>query len=195
MPARKPATLIRRHETAEEKAQRAAHESSLRPARRLPAQAPAQLADHPSAAAAWRRLIRIYGELEGEIVTRLDQDLLVDYCLLAEQVLQLDKMRQAAYRAWLELSKEHDRLQEAGQADAAVFMAIKVVGAFDAVIKLDGRADRKRDLLVKMRQALYLTPRARAGTAPAKKESEPPPDDLELLLNDVTEYVNRGDHA
>jgi phage terminase small subunit len=196
MPARKPSSLIQRHETAAEKAERAARESALQPARRLPVRAPAQLHGHPLAEAAWRRLMRTYGELEAEIVTRLDQDLLVDYCLLAEQVIQIDKMRQAAYQIWLELSKEHERLVQEEKFDDAVLIGVKVVGAFDAIVKLDGRADRKRDLLFKLRQSLYLTPRARAGTAPKGKEEETPPDDLELLLNDVTDFVNReGGHA
>lgn len=195
MPARKPSTLIRRHETAAEQAQRAARESAMRPSRRLPVQAPAQLAAHPTAAAAWRRLMRVYGELDGEIVTRLDQDLLIDYCLLVEQLTELDRMRQAAFDSWQQLARAHAQLLEAKRLDEAVLMAVKMVEASEAVVKLDGRADRKRDLLVKMRQALYLTPRARAGTAPAQKEQEPPPDDLEMLLNDVTNFVNGEGHA
>lgn len=196
MPARKPSTLIQRHETAAEKAVRSGRESQLRPERALPSAAPAALRGHSTAQAAWRRLLRTYAQLEGEIVTRLDLDLLVDYCLLAEQVIQLDKMRLAAYKIWLELSQEHDELVEAEKFDDAVIAGVRVVGAFDAVVKLDGRADRKRDLLFKLRQSLYLTPRARAGTAPAQKEAEPPPDELELLLNDVTDFVNgEGGHA
>ena len=190
MPARKPSSLIQRHETAAEKAQRSERESSLRPPRRLPSQAPAQLAEHPSAAAAWRRLMRIYGELQGEIVTRLDQEMLIHYCMLVEQLAELDTMRKKAYQVWLGLSKAHQALIDMGQEEDAVFMAIHVVGAFEAVLKLDSRADRKRDLLHKYSQSFYLIPRARAGAAPAKKEHEPPPDDLELLLNDVTDFVN-----
>jgi len=58
------------------------------------------------------------------------------------------------------------------------------------VVKLDGRVDRKRSLLLQWRQSLYLTPRARAGAAPAKKEKEEAPDPLEMLLNDVSDFVN-----
>lgn len=162
----------------------------MRPERALPMRAPAQLAGHAVAEVAWRRIMRTYGQLESEIVTRLDQDLLIDYCILVEQSSELDTMRKAAYQLWLELGKKHDELVKEEKRDDAVIAATAVVGAFDAVIKLDGRADRKRDLLFKLRQSLYLTPRARAGTAPVKKEKEEPPDELERLLDDVTDFVN-----
>jgi len=195
MPARKPSSLIQRHETAAEKAQRSERESQLRPERSLPMAAPARLDGHEIAQAAWRRMMRTYAGLEGEVVTRLDQELLLNYCMLVEQLAEIDTMRKTAYAAWLLLAKAHEKLVEAGQFDDAVLMAVQVVGAFDAVLRLDGRADRKRDLLHKYSQSLYLTPRARAGTAPAKKEQEPPPDELEQLLDDVTDFVNGEGHA
>lgn len=193
MPARKPKALITRHDTAAEAHARADRETALRPERSLPKAAPAQLNGHPAAQAVWRRLVRMYGELEGEIVTRLDGDLLVDYCLLAEQVLQLDTMRAAAYKAWLQLANRHEELsQDPNMIDEAILLAVKVVGAFDAVVKLDGRADRKRALLLQLRQSLYLTPRARAGVAPAKKDEPEPPDPMDALLGEVSDYVNGG---
>jgi phage terminase small subunit len=193
MPARKPAGLIRRAETKEKKAQRAEGEESLRPRRELPLSAPARLDGHTIAASAWRRIMRSYSELEAEVVTRLDLDLLLDYCILLEQLTELDTMRKKSYLAWLDISEAHTQAKGEGRHDDAVLLAIKVVGAFDAVVKLDGRADRKRDLLLKWRQSLYLTPRARAGATPAKKEPEPEKDDLELLLDEFAGYVNQGD--
>ncbi len=190
MPARKPAALITRAETRAKKTQRAQGEAALKPRRDLPMEAPARLKDHDVAAATWRRMMRMYSELDGEVVTRMDLDLLVDYCMLIEQVGELDYMRKVAHAAWLQLAKAHQDLVELGDDDDAVWMAIKVVGAFDAVVKLDGRVDRKRDLLLKWRQSLYLTPRARAGAAPAKKDPEPPPDDLEKLLDEAADSEN-----
>ncbi len=140
--------------------------------------------------------MRIYGELEGEIVTRLDQDLLIDYCLLVEQIADMDVMRRSAKQAWLLLDGKRQELTEAGQIDEAVVLAAQAVGASDMVLRLDARCDQKRKTLHQYRQSLYLTPRARAGAAPAKKKSEPPPDDLEQLLDDVTDFVNgEGGHA
>lgn len=178
MPARKPKSLIVRHETAAEKSERESRETAMRPSRELPLNAPARLRGHEVAEATWRRLMREFVSLEGEIVTRLDFDLLLDYCILIEQLSELDAMRKAAYAKWLEITAQatEDRLAE----------------AYDAVVKLDSRADRKRALLLQWRQSLYLTPRARAGVAPVKKEIDEPKDELEMLLDDVSDFVNGG---
>jgi phage terminase small subunit len=194
MPARKPAGLIQRHETAAELARRATNETVLRPGRALPAQAPAQLAGHKLAEIAWRRLMRIYGELDAEIVTRLDLDLLLDYCLLAEQVAELDAMRKSATEIWEQLDAQRLALIKANNLDEALKVSIRVTDTFDSILRIDGRVDRKRDLMFKLRQSLYLTPRARAGTAPSKKEKEEPPDEMERLLDDVNDFVN-GDQG
>lgn len=186
----KPKALIVRHETAAETGARSAREDAMRPARGLPLTPPARLREHPAAAAAWRRVMRTYAELEGEIVTRLDLDLLVDYCLLIEQVSELDEMRRAARKTWIELEQEHQRALDQGDADRALMLATKAVGVSDAVVKLDGRVDRKRDLVFKFRQSLYLTPRARAGVAPAGKPAEEAVDPLDALLDDVTNFIN-----
>lgn len=190
----------------------------MAPAHELPMQAPARLKGHAVAAEAWRRLMRGWSEIEAQVVTRLDMDLLVDYCILMEQVSELDRMRKVTYGLWLEMGAAHEKLkrliaeteteakkaresdpEKAGQAAAkiehleeqAILAAAKVVDAFEAVVKLDSRGDRKRALLLQWRQSLYLTPRARAGAAPSKKEKEPETvDPLEQLLNNVTDYVN-----
>lgn len=188
MPARKPQALHTRHATKSELEERAAQEEMLQPGRSLPVE-PARFADHQVAGATWRRLMREFNGVEGVIVTRLDMDLLIDYCLLEEQITEIDKMRGMAYETWLTLSKKYKMVKELGEDEEAVLMAIKVVGAFDAILKLDGRADRKRDLLLKMRQSLYLTPRARAGTAPKGKKEEPPEDPFEKMLNDFPRAV------
>lgn len=185
MPAKKPAALNVRHDTQAEREARAAREDALTPQRSLPAAPPARLDGHDVARATWRRLLREYGELQAAIVTRLDLDMLTDYCLLTEQAAELDRMRQVAYQLWLEQSGKHDELAKAGEHDAAVEMAMRVVGAFDAIVKLDGRVDRKRALLHQWRQSLYLTPRTRAGVAPAPKPAPEPEDEMERMLRGV----------
>jgi phage terminase small subunit len=190
MPARKPADLNRRHETAAETAQRAQNDAVMQPKRQLSATPPALLKGHKVAQAAWRRLMRIYSELEAVIVTKLDTDMLCDYCMLIEQVAELDAMRRSAVNVWEAMSAAFDSFE--GSEDNRYDMAQKVQTALADVVKFDGRADRKRDLLFKLRQSLYLTPRARAGAAPAKKEKEPEKDPLEQLLDEVTDYMNGG---
>lgn len=192
MPARKPSSLITRHETAAEQAERAERESAVRPVRTLPVSPPTQIKDRPGAQVAWRYLMRRFGETEGEIVTGFDLHLLINFCVAIEQLAQLNGMRDKAYEAWLEIAKAHKRLVDEKQTDEAVMMAIKVVGAFDAVIKLDGRIDRKVDLLHKLAQSLYLTPRSRAGVAPTRKEAETPPDELEQLMDEFVGVAKKG---
>jgi phage terminase small subunit len=190
MPAPKPSSLINRHETAEEKSEREERDASLRPNRTLPQNPPSSLRGRRTAEAVWRQLIRMYGELEAEIVTRLDMGLLVDFCLLAEQVSELDDMRKTAVTNYELLSRLQKKYIDEGKEESASFLANKITGSFEAILKIDGRVDRKRDLMFKLRQSLYLTPRARAGTAPKGKPPEEPVDPMDALLGKVNEFVN-----
>ncbi len=178
MPARKPKALITRHETAAEQRERESREAAMRPEQGLP-MAPARLEGHAVAAATWRRLIRLYGEIEGEIITRLDMDLLIDYCMLSEQLAEMDKMRASVVAAWQKMMDD--------KADPEAVMS-----AVDTAVKLDGRIDRKRALLFQMRQSLYMTPRARAGVAPAKREEPEEPTDMDQLLAEANELIGNG---
>jgi phage terminase small subunit len=197
MPARKPAGLRNRAETKAAKEARIANEAALEPERGLSVQAPARLKGHLVAQAAWRRLMRMYGELQATVVTRMDQDLLVDYCMLVEQLQEMDDLRKSSVDIWQMFDNQRKTLAEAGEIAEAVLMAAKEADTFEMIVKLDSRADRKRSLLLQLRQSLYLTPRARAAAVPAKKEKPEEPDELDELLNnseelrkDVTDYVN-----
>lgn len=172
----KPAALLQRHDTKADKAARAEMETALRPLGKLPKSPPARLddvldgqgkpiIDHTLARAAWRKLLKMYGELEAEIATKLDTDMLTDYCLLTEQVYELDKLRQQAQAA----------VVESGDTEEAI-------KALELVVKVDARADRKRALLHQYRQSLYLTPRTRVAVAAKTRKPPEPLDDLEALL-------------
>lgn len=140
--------------------------------------------------------MRIYGQLEGEIVTRLDLDLLLDYCILSEQVMELDDMRRMSYQVWSGMKDAWDGLGQEISMKEKLDEAVKVNMAMNDCVKLDGRVDRKRALLFQLRQSLYLTPRARAGSVPTQKEPEKPIDPVAQMLDNVTEYVNKdGRHA
>ena len=195
MPVRKPAGLNRRHDTAEDKAKRAENEASLTPRRCLPIDAPARLKGHKVAAATWRQAMRLYNELEATIVTRLDLDQLVDYCLLMEQAHEINEMRQVMHQAWESANAHWEEIIADKSGEEVLLAAEKLEGIQDGVVKLDARVERKFALLKNYRESLYLTPRARAATAPTKKEKEVPPDDMERLLDEVNEYVNgdKGD--
>jgi|GEM_PF-1505066 len=191
MPAPKPQSLIVRHETAAERKTREESEARLRPNRQLPVAAPAAIRNMKIAAEAWRRVMREYHSLEGEIVTRLDLDLLLDYCVLAEQVHELDEMRTNARELYKYLIEKNRQHREDGEVVEAVMMSEKIQSMMDHIIKLDSRVDRKRDLMFKMRQHLYLTPRSRAGVAPKEKDPEPKEvDPMAMLLGEITDFVN-----
>jgi phage terminase small subunit len=193
MPARKPKSLIVRHNTAAESQAREESESMMRPLRQLPTNAPAAIREMKTAAETWRRVMREYRSTEGEIVTRFDLDLLVDYCVLAEQVSELDDMRSNTRRIYQLLIEAHSKFIDEGNVVEAVMMVEKIQGSMDQIIKLDGRVDRKRDLMFKMRQHLYLTPRSRAGVAPKQKEPEDKTTDpWSEFFGQVTDYVNDG---
>ncbi len=133
--------------------------------------------------------MREFSRVEAVLVTRLDMDQLIDYCILEEQKAEIDTMRKAAYDSLIILIKARDTALANGLLEDAGKLAGRVVDASDAVIQLDSRSDRKRDLLLKLRQSLYLTPRARAGAAPKTKVEDPPEDPFEQLLNALPQRV------
>lgn len=190
MPARKPASLITRAETLADKAARIAKEQAVKPARPLQVAPPVALKGHAVASATWRRIMGIYRELDDEIVTRLDMDHLVDYCMLTEQTGELDEMCKTLQESYVILKKAQAKAIEEERTTDAVNLAGDIAHGFDGIVKLDARRERKRALLKLFRESLYLTPRARAGVAPANKDLPEPPDPLEQLLGNVTDYVN-----
>ena len=190
MPARKPAGLRNRAETKAETAARIANEAALEPERGLSIQAPTRLKNHPVAQAAWRRLMRMYGELQATVVTRLDMDLLIDYCILMEQVGELDELRKSAMDTWRAMLAAWPEIVASMDAKKILEVSALLQATYSDMIKLDGRVDRKRAFLLQLRQSLYLTPRARAAAVPEKKEKPEEPDELEKLLDDVENTLN-----
>lgn len=186
----KPAGLVRRAETKAKKQARIDRESAMAPEHGLPSNPPARLKDRKVASAIWRKLLRRYDELETQIVSGLDWILVENFCLSVDELDRLIDMQGAAYQIWLQLGEAHKKLTQEEKYDDAVLMATQVVGAYDAYLKLDARIDRKKELLHKLGQSLYVTPRARAGAAPAKKEAPEEPDEMEKLLDDVNNFVN-----
>lgn len=167
MPASKPQSL---HTSAKTKADRQARqqaEDEVTPKGELPKSVRA-LHGHKVAQAIWKRLAAEYAGLEATIVTRLDVDMLVDYCLMMEQMVDLDAARKKA----VDVVAKPETVEQ-------------MLKGLELLNRLDARADRKRALLLQWRQSLYLTPRARAGAVAARKPPEQPVDELERLLNEV----------
>ena len=147
--------------------ERQAAELSLTPISELP-ERPAELKGHAAALAVYQRLLSLYAELVAEVVTALDLDTLLDYCLTMEQIGQLDGLRNALFRS-LTKARSDEKKMELEQR----------------LLALDARAERKRVLAQRLRESLYLTPRARAGATPPTKPAEPERDEMETLLAEV----------
>jgi len=211
MPAKKPADLVVRHETLEEKNQRISAEIANKTGRNLPSSAPKELKGHTFARESWRRLMREFESLKAERVDSQDRDLLIAYCLTLEEEQDLLVMRSAALADWKNRREDvlmhrkhmadYDREGETWDVLAKQLLQIvnKVQLAYKTVLDIDARLDRKRSSLREYQQQMYLTPRSRAGVVPERAEEEDQLDEMEKLLGDPTTQfeaiINGGKHA
>lgn len=183
MPAKKPPSLVVRDETKADRQARADAESSMTPQTELSRKPPATLHGHKTATATWKRVVSLYYEVEGQIVTAFDQDILAKYCLLEEELLGLEKQIKEMTAAYEKALANAKRIK-ADQNNLKEYVAMwDVVNKLNARAQgLDARLDGKRKLLHTLSQSLYLTPRSRAGVAPPTKPPEENPDPMEDLL-------------
>lgn len=153
----------------------------MRPRTQLCADVPPRLRGHKTAAAQWKRSIKLYAEVDGVIITAFDENLLIDYCLLVEELPILEKLRDEMRDAWNAELKTVKRMKSGDEK-------IKQWGVVNALYQnfkgMDARVDGKRKLKHEAETKLYLTPRSRAGVAPQDKPKEPEKSGLEELLSD-----------
>jgi hypothetical protein len=186
MPAKKPRDLIVRDETNAMRNQREAQADALTPDRSLGIWEPKELTGD-KARETWRKTVRLYLTLDARIASVLDKPLLIDYCNVTEQQQEIDDMRATAilnYKANVAiltklLEKESDKVD----AKELAKLNVAVNQCYDAVLKLDARADQKRKLLHSYRQSLLLTPRSRGGVNPNDKPKEEPQSEMDKLLD------------
>lgn len=129
--------------------------------------------------------MREFTSIEESYVISLDRDMLISYCMLVEQLEQLEEMRKVAYALWQSLAKKADVVKKKEGDALALEISVQVSGVFDSILKLDARADQKRKTLFAMQKSLYMTPRARAGATPMRKAPEQPKDEMEKLLEET----------
>ncbi len=186
MPAKKPNTLSNRHSTREEKDARESAERAMTPATQLTLRPPAMLAKHKQAAAVWKRLIGLYGETEGTIITAFDADLLAKYCLAEEECDWLSKRIDDAEKSSVLIAKQIQRMNPKEDSQWKIYAnLLKQWNAIETrVTGLDARLDGKRKLSHSLAQSMYLTPRSRAGVAPTEKEPPKPDSEMGSLLDD-----------
>lgn len=176
-----------RNTSKEIRGARESAEDAMTPKTALTAAVPVRLRgkNHAQAAATWKRIIGLYLEIEGKIVTAFDHDLLIKYCLLEEEVIELADMRRTIKEDWETNSKAAKKIKpNPDTLKDWVRMWEVVNGLFQRFQGMDARLDGKRKLLHTLSQSLYLTPRSRAGVAPPEKERDPEQDDMADLLGD-----------
>jgi phage terminase small subunit len=183
MPARKPLSLSARNESKAVRQHRSAAESAMTPRTTLSLSAPSVLRGHARAIATWKRLVGLYQELEGTIATAFDEDLLIKYCLLEEEVVELAEMRKKVKADWESNQKSAKKMKPNSDNLKDWVKMWEIVNAlFQRFQGIDARLDGKRKLLLALSQSLYLTPRSRAGVAPPEKEPEKPKSEMDELL-------------
>lgn len=186
MPAKKPTALITRNTSKQVREDRQSAEHSMTPKTALTAVVPVRLRGnkHTVAAATWKRTIGLYLEVEGNLVTAFDYDLLIKYCLLEEEVVELAGMRRTIKEDWETNSKAAKKVKPNTDTLKDWVAMWGIVNAlFQRFQGMDARLDGKRKLLHTLSQSLYLTPRSRAGVAPAEKDPDTELDEMDTLLN------------
>ena len=199
MPASKPISLHTRHNTKAEIEERLQAEAALHLERKLPANEPSDLKGNKIAAAVWRRLMREFNSLDAELVSRLDYDLLIDYCVVMGQVEELDAMRDSSVLVWQNLLEEYERLISEGDIISAKKLTKSISASHEIILKVDARTDAKRKLAFSYRQSLFMTPRSRTGVKPPEDSQNKIPDDpleaafAQALEKKSKEVANRVD--
>lgn len=186
MPARKPASLNSRNASKEILESRKAAESAMKPKTALELTLPTRLRGkkHVYAAGVWKWAIGLFLETEGTLATAFDQPLLIKFCLLEEEVIELEEMRRDVKADWESNSKAAKKIKPNTDTLKDWVAMWRVVNAqFQKFQGIDARLDGKRKLLHTLSQSLYLTPRSRAGVAPEEKETPVDDDPMDALLN------------
>lgn len=184
MPARKPASLRKRHDTKEERSARESAESALTPKTQLSIEPPDDLKGHAHARATWKRIVSLYYETQGTIITAFDTDVLVKYCLAEEELIELFALRKTVAKMWETHTKVLAKLKPDNKNLKSYFGALAAANALlQRYQGIDARLDGKRKMIFALAQSLYLTPRSRAGVAPAEKPEEEPQDEMSRLLD------------
>lgn len=183
MPAKKSSSLNKRHDTKKDKQSRESAEAAMTPTTQLTGKPPPALTGHKHAAATWTRLLSLYDETQGTIITAFDADILIKYCLAEEELNELAGLRRVIFQTWNTHLKWLNNLKPKGDQIKDYLGALQQANALLQRFQgMDARMDGKRKLVFSLAQSLYLTPRSRAGVAPQEKPPETPPDPMDNLL-------------
>ena len=180
MPARKPASLLTRHDTKSERKARAGAESAMTPLTALPLKPPPILKGHKLATETWKRVVKLYDETEGKIATSFDQDVLVEYCMVKQEISWLFELRGDVENEYKNVKRSASRIKDPGEKVKLLEVSAALLARLQG---FDARLDGKRKLLHSLAQSLYLTARSRAGVEPPTKEPDTPKSEMDDLLD------------
>lgn len=184
MPAKKNSSLNKRHDTKKDKQARESAEAAMAPTTKLTLKPPAALTGHKVASATWTRLLRLYDETKGTIITAFDEDVLIKYCLAEEELTELAGLRRVIFQTWNTHLKWLNQFKPKGDQIKDYLGALAQANALLQRFQgIDARIDGKRKLIFSLAQSLYLTPRSRAGVAPTEKPPEAPKSKMDELLD------------
>lgn len=151
----------------------------MQPLTLLTAKPPESLKGQVLASKRWKRLIELYSEVEGVLVTSFDEDLLVNYCMVYQELhADLPKLHAALLKTYERLDKRSQRVED---EDLLIELSKQLTLLAKEIKGLDARKDAKRALALKIAQSSYLTPRSRAGVNPPEKD-KPLDDPMEGAL-------------
>jgi len=161
------------------------------PVTMLTLKAPNALAKKKIAIETWHEIISLQNETQAAkdgtpIITSFDKRILIKYCLAEDECdWLLTKIKDTEEEA-ASISKTLKRLKPTKSDDGGWKLYLNLLKQYNAlnsrVVGLDARLDGKRKMLHSLAQSLYLTPRSRAGVAPAEKEQEDTGDPMAAVL-------------
>lgn len=184
MPALKGLALNKRHATKEERAVRESLEATVMPRTRIEVKPPAALKGRKIAAAMWTRLVKLYDETQGTLITAFDENILVEYCKLHDEEMNLETKTQELDKAQQDALKKAKHIKpNAENLKDWVAMWNQINALTNNFKNMDARLDGKRKLKLALEQSLYLTPRSRAGAAPEEKPPTEPKSEMDDLLD------------
>jgi hypothetical protein len=173
MPARKLVTLMNSHDSKKNRDERGAAEKIMTLPEKLTTNPPRALRFHKVASSTWKKIIKLYLSVEGQIVTLFDEETIIQFCLLIEEIPWMAGIRDSVEVEYKAIEKQVSKNRSLKVTDESYKNYLHLLEQYGAILArlqgLDARLDGKRKLIHSLSQSLYLTPRSRAGVAPPEK--------------------------
>lgn len=189
MSARKSYLLSKKNLTKEERAAKVAADESFTPLEKLSISPPSVLKKHPLASAMWKKIMKHYQSISGELVTAFDENILIRYVLTLEEVEWLKGIRTSVETEYKAIEKNIAKNRNVKLTDDTYKAYVKALESYHAIlarlISIDARVDSKNKFVQTMEISLYLNPRSRAGVAPEAAEPTEPEDEMSKFLSEA----------